>query len=406
MRKLSVAVLAFGFLAAWAPGQLTPGNYVVVDSSGNVLEVTPGGAVNTFFTYGSALYGVDFDAQGNLICGTGSGAVIRITPAGKAGTVFSGSPLSSIVGDIEVNSLGNYYVPAWSGNAVIEVTPGGTVVTTYATPGLRNWGMGLDEKAGSLFVTGHHTLLIDLGTGKVTTLLAAGQPVPFPQCGELSPNATLVTGDQTAKSVFEIDALGTVTTLINSAAFGDVGEGVGLDRDHAFILADDQAPGSGKPTLFRLDTMNQLSTVALLPITSDLNGCAAVPVLVTTPLSPDPRPGGTMVIGLHSAGAAFKNYLCASSLSARFGIPLPGSRRFPLDLDNLLVITVRNLLPTVFVNYVGNLGAAGRAILQVKVPNAPALAGVTIHTAGITLDLSAPAGIHLVSNALATTIQR
>ena len=50
--------------------------------------------------------------------------------------------------------------------------------------------------------------------------------------------------------------------------------------------------------------------------------------------------------------------------------------------------------------------AAGRAILQVKVPNAPALAGVTIHTAGITLDLSAPSGIHLVSNALATTIQK
>ena len=112
-----------------------------------------------------------------------------------------------------------------------------------------------------------------------------------------------------------------------------------------------------------------------------------------------------MVIGLHSAGAAFKNYLCASSLSARFGIPMPGGRTFPLDLDHLVVITVRNLLPTVFVNYVGNLGPAGRAILQIRVPNSPVLAGIKVYTAGITLDVGAPGGIHLVSNALATTIQ-
>ncbi|MBN2492242.1 MAG: hypothetical protein JXQ29_15455 [Planctomycetes bacterium] len=399
------ALIAVALAASLAGAQLTPGNYVVVDEAGIVWEVAPGGAVTTFFRFGAALHGVDFDASGNLVCGTGAGAVVRITPAAQVTTVFSGGPLSGIVGDIEVTGAGTYLVPAWSGVAVLEITPAGAVVTFHATPGLCNWGLGLDEKAGHLFVTGDHTLLIQLGTGAVRTLVPSATALPFPQCGNLGPSGTFVVGDQMARAVFEVDAAGVVTTLLATTAFGDVGEGLDWDRDHAYILADDQAPGSNTPCLFRLDVLNALTTIAILP-GADLNGCAAVPELVTVPLTPEPQPGSYMAIGLHSAGAPFKAYMCASSLDAKLGIPLPGNRVLPLDFDNLVVITAQNLLPQIFVNYQGILDASGRATLLVHIPPEPALAGITIYTAGITLDPHAPGGVHLVSTPLPFTIQK
>ena len=322
MPRTLLVLVALSTLASFAAAQLTPGNCVVVDESGVIWEVTPGGAASTFFVFGAPLYGVDFDAKGNLICGTAAGSVVRITQSPQVTTVFSGSPLSSIVGDVEVTTAGTYLLPAWSGAAVLEVTPAGVVVTTYATPGARNWGMGLDENARHLFVTGDHTLLLDLGTGAVRTLVGSGTLLPFPQCGNLAPNGKFAVADLSMRAVLEVDATGVITTLLTTTAFGDVGEGLDWDRDHAYIVTDDQAPGSGKPCLFRLDVQNVLQTLFIWPPAVDVNGCAVVPELVTVPLTPDPRPGGYMAIGLHSAGAPFKPYVCASSLSAWLGIPL------------------------------------------------------------------------------------
>jgi hypothetical protein len=266
--------------------------------------------------------------------------------------------------------------------------------------------MGRDENAGHLFVTGDHTLLLDLGTGAVQTLVGSGTFFQSPQCGNLAPNGKFALAELSRPAVLEVDATGVITTLLATTAFGDVGEGLDWDRDHAYIVTDDQAPGSGKPCLFRLDTQNVLQTLFIWPPAVDVNGCAAVPELVTVPLTPEPKPGGYMAIGLHSAGAPFKQYVCASSLSAWLGIPMPGKRVLPLDFDNLVVITVQNLLPQVFVNYTGVLDASGRATLFVYVPPDPLLAGITIYTAGITLDPNAVGGVHLVSTPLPFTIQR
>ena len=52
----------------------------------------------------------------------------------------------------------------------------------------------------------------------------------------------------------------------------------------------------------------------------------------------------------------------------------------------------------IFRNYRGTLDIAGQAQLAILVPNNPALVGLTLYTAGLTLNRNTPTGIHLVSN--------
>lgn len=130
----------------------------------------------------------------------------------------------------------------------------------------------------------------------------------------------------------------------------------------------------------------------------DLNGCAVVPELHVARLTANPSPGKMGMLTVTSSGAARDYYAFASSLSASTGIPLPGGLHFPLDPDGLFFATAGNLLPTIFRDYRGFLDIAGQTHLTIVVPNVPALVGLTVYTAGLTLNRNTPTGIHLVSN--------
>jgi hypothetical protein len=107
-----------------------------------------------------------------------------------------------------------------------------------------------------------------------------------------------------------------------------------------------------------------------------------------------------------SAGAQYDFYIFGASLSAKRGFALPGGKFFPLDFDALLGLTLSNVLPGVFQNFQGFIDVSGQAVLTVNVPNAPALAGIEFVVAGVTINRNAPSSIHLVSNPIATRIQR
>jgi len=117
-----------------------------------------------------------------------------------------------------------------------------------------------------------------------------------------------------------------------------------------------------------------------------------------------PRPGGKVVLTLR----AFEDPSRAYQLGSSFGTgPIPiGPRRLCLDPDPLLILSTSDLLPSTFVDFRGVLDGQGHATAAIQIPNIPALIGVRIHTAYVTLDLQAPLGIKSISNTFSFSITK
>ncbi|MBN2490295.1 MAG: hypothetical protein JXQ29_05550 [Planctomycetes bacterium] len=66
----------------------------------------------------------------------------------------------------------------------------------------------------------------------------------------------------------------------------------------------------------------------------------------------------------------------------------------------------RGYLPSVFQGYAGVIAATGTATAGIQIPNVPALVGVKIYTAFVTLKPSARSGVHAISNTVDFTIEK
>ena len=119
-------------------------------------------------------------------------------------------------------------------------------------------------------------------------------------------------------------------------------------------------------------------------------------------LSGSPSPGGTVNLDLLSTGDAGRAYQLGSSFGTG---PIPiDSRQLDLSPDALLVLSVSGVLPTVFENYAGVLDAQSQAKARIHIPAVPALKGVRIHSAFVTLLATAPSGVANISNMAMFTI--
>lgn len=121
-------------------------------------------------------------------------------------------------------------------------------------------------------------------------------------------------------------------------------------------------------------------------------------------LSGSPTPGGTVGLDLFAPGDAGLRYQLASSLGTG---PIPlGNRQIDLTPDDLMVLTTGNFLPTVFVDFSGQLDSKGEAKAKINILNDPVLIGVRFYTAFVTLDPRAPFGIKSISRTEPLTIMK
>ncbi|MBN2490129.1 MAG: hypothetical protein JXQ29_04700 [Planctomycetes bacterium] len=114
-------------------------------------------------------------------------------------------------------------------------------------------------------------------------------------------------------------------------------------------------------------------------------------------------PGTTLTFTLMAAADGGLPYQLGSSLGNG---PIPiDTRKLELSPDALLVASVSGNLPAVFEGYAGTLDAQGLGNAKLHLPMVPALKGVRIYSAFVTLRGSAPSGIASVSDTFLFTIQ-
>jgi len=117
-----------------------------------------------------------------------------------------------------------------------------------------------------------------------------------------------------------------------------------------------------------------------------------------------PRPGLTVSLTLTAFHDVARPYQLASSLGTG---PIPlDTRQLGLSPDGLLVVTVMGYWPTVFSGYRGVIDSKGQAQAAIHIPNVPALIGVRLHSAFVTLDPAAPSRIRSISNTFTFSVTK
>ncbi|MBN2490898.1 MAG: hypothetical protein JXQ29_08620 [Planctomycetes bacterium] len=120
-------------------------------------------------------------------------------------------------------------------------------------------------------------------------------------------------------------------------------------------------------------------------------------------MAPVPTPAGPIAVGqstkirIAAPIARLSRYVLAAAGSNIFGIRLPDGRRIPLDVDNLLLLSLN--VPSLFQDFQGRLNASGVAEATLHVPAVPALRGLKFRLAFVTLDSLVLTGIRVISAA-------
>jgi len=87
--------------------------------------------------------------------------------------------------------------------------------------------------------------------------------------------------------------------------------------------------------------------------------------------------------------------------------PIPiDTRKLDLSPDALLAVTVASYWPSIFSGYRGVIDSMGQAQAAIHIPNVPALIGLRLHSAFVTLDPAAPSGIRSISNTFSFSITK
>ncbi len=115
-----------------------------------------------------------------------------------------------------------------------------------------------------------------------------------------------------------------------------------------------------------------------------------------------PRPGNTVDLVLKAPKDVGLPYQVGSSLGNG---PIPiDTRKLNLSLDDLLKVSVKGLLPSVFQRYTGFISASGQGVAKIVLPNDKALVGVKFYNAFLTIKTGEPSNVKSISNTVALTI--
>ena len=154
-------------------------------------------------------------------------------------------------------------------------------------------------------------------------------------------------------------------------------------------------------TLYRCGIQANLITAPTPhPVWSEASSICRVEVYVTGGASivgsGTGQVGTPIVFTLTSKKDAGLPYQAASSFGNG---PIPiDTRNLGLSPDTLLFLSIGGILPATFKDYAGILDATGNGKATLNIPNIPALTGLQIYTAFITLLNTAPSGVSSISN--------
>jgi hypothetical protein len=117
-----------------------------------------------------------------------------------------------------------------------------------------------------------------------------------------------------------------------------------------------------------------------------------------------PSPGGIVRFTLDATGDAGLSYVVGTSLGT--GPIAIDTRKVDLSPDDLLMVTLNNYWPGIFSGYRGAIDSKGQAQAAIHIPNIPALIGVRLHSAFVTLSPWSPSGIKSISNTFTFSITK
>ncbi len=150
-------------------------------------------------------------------------------------------------------------------------------------------------------------------------------------------------------------------------------------------------------------------------VTDDFEGDARPPCLVDIGADEAPPIILLALTGTGQIGTTVNLILCAPNdgnlpyqLASAFSDtpPIPiDTRQIKLTYDGLLLLTVSNLAPSIFQNYVGILSNTGQAAAAINIPSINAIVGLPIHTAFVTIKIGEPSNIKSISNTVMFNIK-
>jgi beta-propeller repeat-containing protein len=304
---------------------------------------------------------------------------------------------------IAVDAAGCAYVTGTTGSEDVSHSPPGTPFPTTVGPDVTYNGGG-DVFVAKLNPAGTHWLYCGY-IGGTAWDVANGIAVDEKGCAYVvgntwsdentfpvlfGPGRTLWRGHEGDGFVAKVNAMGTRFEYCGyvGGAFGEQATGIAVTPSgNAFVTGWTMSGETSFPVTVGPDLTHNLGGedgfIAKVKFTDIIpSGSAQI--------------GQTVTLTLTATDSANLPYQVGSSLGTG---PIPlGKRQIDLSADDLLLVSVSDIWPWIFVGYRGVIDSKGQAQAAIHIPDVKALVGLRIHTAFVTIDPPSPWGIRSISD--------
>ncbi len=344
-----------------------------------------------------------------LVSDSTSGSIWKIDPTimSVTGTLFTDTALKTHANGLEYDHNGDLYVFTSSSLFRVDTTNRLTTVTTGSfTLGNATIDIDTAELLIATGLTNGSLLRINRHSGVITTL-ASGFNTRYGDSAQdvLTGDLYVPTCCGTSTNFHSLSVLragqAKSTIYINSQTY--VG-GYGVQPDRASAAKPRLVSGCFRSSLaavsggiWHVDIASaspskvasfNTTTVADVSILEgrNIHGNRTAPAKYDINISFPAESSHPYVVGLGYTGV-------------RPALPLPDSRRIPLILDDLTVLSIRNQLSPFATNTVGILDAFGKARVKIDLSSLyPAIRGLVLWMVVVTLDARAPLGLATISD--------
>jgi streptogramin lyase len=287
--------------------------------------------------------------------------------------------LSGIACDVS----GDLYVANQARSSVMKILSTGTVGWETPVPAYAR-GMAVDVQ-GHVWAAGHAgRAVFKLRAGDGALLSTFNTPGSSPLCGVL------------VDANSDVWSLGNVSPVINK---WDRAGGVNLvQRNERAGSTVAMGESSGYHSAVILHGSQDYDGDFVDNLSEALAGSSFLDQF-TTPTRPTPivsgdlSGGSNLYLGVRHLASAGMNYAVGLSFGTTPGIPIPGVGTIPLNLDNLLIISLQLGAP-LFNNMLGGLDGQGDGLAWVQMPSGLP-SNITMYAAFVTFDAG---GIRVISN--------